>query len=313
MNSLPLLYFPTTTVILDDEQSFLEHLEAGLDGETGETQFFNNPKEALSFIQKKGIASLNHEDWIQLEETEEESEKCVLSIQIQNLHNKIRDLSRFNQVSTIVVDYHMGDMNGVDFCKQITNPYVQKILLTGVADEQVGIEALNNGWINQYVRKQDADMLEKVIAAIKRAQRKCFSKLTQGLHFAITQQTEDTALADHCFADHFLEQIDLETISEFYLTEAMGCFLLVGQDSKQQYWFTQTRAKAESNLQLIEHWIESEKNKNDLENFEKIICCPAPQNFVTPESANYEPYLFSAQKVEGQQVYYCAITPNLIG
>lgn len=313
MNTLPLLYFPTNTVILDDERSFLEHLEVGLDGDIGESQFFSNPEEALRFIEQNGISSLGQEDGIQFEEDDDKSEKCVLSIQIQNLHNRIRDQNRYNQVSTVVVDYQMGDMNGIEWCKQITNPFVQKILLTGAADEQIGIEALNHGWIDQYVRKQDANMLEKVITAIKRAQRKCFSKLTQGLHFAITQQTEDTALADNRFANYFFSQIDSKNVSEFYLTEAMGCFLLVGQDSKQHLWFTQTRSKAESNLQLVEHWIESEKIKNNLETFKQIICCPAPQNFVTPESANYEPYLFSAQRVEGQQTYYCAMTPNLIG
>lgn len=313
MNPLPLLYFPTKTVILDDEQSFLEHLEVWLDGDIGETQFFTNPTTALQFIQQHGISSLNGEDWICQKEDEQESEQCVLSIQIQNLHKKMRDPNRFNQVSTVVVDYQMGGTNGLEWCQKITNPFVQKILLTGVADEQIAIEALNRGWIHQYVRKQDPNMLEKVVSAIKRAKRKCFSQLTTGLHFAITQEQQDTSLADIHFAEHFLKQVDSNEIAEFYLIESIGSFLLVDQNSKQQCFFTQTQAKADSNLQLLDGWIEDEATRNSLENFEQIICCPAPQNFVTPESVNYQPYLFPANRLEGQQLYYWAITPNLIG
>jgi hypothetical protein len=37
--------------------------------------------------------------------------------------------------------------------------------------------------------------------------------LTTGLHFAITQEQQDTALTDSHFADHFLKQVDSRVTS----------------------------------------------------------------------------------------------------
>ncbi|MEI6807012.1 MAG: hypothetical protein WCK49_11025, partial [Myxococcaceae bacterium] len=221
----------------------------------------------------------------------------MVALWVQNLRHKMQDRHRSQVTTCVIVDYQMGYQNGLDWCQKIKNPLVQKILLTGVADEQVGIEALNNGWIHQYVRKQDPKMVEKLLAATQRAQLQSFSKLTEGLLFTITQCAEDSALLD----------------PKFINIEAMGSFLMVDKYGKQSCLFVQTQAKADSGLDLMKDWIKDSQVKIDLRNNKKIICCPAPHNFVTPRGANYKPYLFPAHKLEGEQVYYLAITPNLFG
>ena len=313
MNPMPLLFYPTSSAFLDDESSFLEHVDVGLEGMINNTHFLTSPKDALDFIEKYGIASLNHTDGVRREENSEGVEECILSIQTQNLHQRMRDSKTSQAVLTAVVDYHMGDINGLACCERIKNPFVQKILLTAVADEQMAIEALNHGWIDQYVRKQDPQMLSKLAAAIRRAQRQGFSKLTQGLHFAITQTPEDTAIGDPIFENYFSELIESHQIVEYYLIENMGSFLLVDAHGKRSCLFTQTQAKAESNLRLLEDCDMDKKTMSGLGSFRKIICCPSSKSFVTPSGADCERYLFPAQKLEGRQTYYLAMTPDLIG
>ncbi|MEI6806894.1 MAG: response regulator, partial [Myxococcaceae bacterium] len=163
MNSLPLLYFPANTVVLDDDAGFVDHVEVALEDEVAQINSFTDPQKALDFVQLTGMNGFNHESWMQPEE--EASEEYTVSIQVQNLRHKMQDHNRSQVTTCAIVDYQMGHQNGLDWCQKIKNPLVQKILLTGVADEQVGIEALNNGWIHQYVRKQDPKMVEKLLAA----------------------------------------------------------------------------------------------------------------------------------------------------
>ena len=47
MRQLPLLYYPTSIVILDDERSFLEHLDVVLDEEFNHVHLFEDPDIAL--------------------------------------------------------------------------------------------------------------------------------------------------------------------------------------------------------------------------------------------------------------------------
>ena len=52
-----------------------------------------------------------------------------------------RNASR--EVSVVVVDYFMPEMDGVTFCRRLNNPSIGKILLTGRAEDSVAIEAFN--------------------------------------------------------------------------------------------------------------------------------------------------------------------------
>jgi DNA-binding NtrC family response regulator len=66
---------------------------------------------------------------------------------LENLNSKPLDL--------IISDYLMPEMNGIDFLLQIKSrhPFSTRILLTGYADKENAIKAINEVGLYQYVEK----------------------------------------------------------------------------------------------------------------------------------------------------------------
>ena len=64
---------------------------------------------------------------------------------------KIRESS----VDLVISDYLMPDMNGIEFLLEIKKlqPYATRILLTGYADKENAIKAINEVGLYQYVEK----------------------------------------------------------------------------------------------------------------------------------------------------------------
>lgn len=77
---------------------------------------------------------------------------------LENLADKNLDL--------IISDYLMPDMNGIDFLLQVKkiHPFATRILLTGYADKENAIKAINEVGLYQYVEKPwDNDDLKLTI------------------------------------------------------------------------------------------------------------------------------------------------------
>ena len=70
-------------------------------------------------------------------------------------------------IQVVISDMNMPEMNGVEFLKHVKqiNPLVTRIMLTGLADINVAMNAVNEGNIFRFLTKPVApDILEKVIA-----------------------------------------------------------------------------------------------------------------------------------------------------
>lgn len=73
-----------------------------------------------------------------------------------------------------VVDYAMPGTTGLQVMNTLVDWPGARVLLTGQADEQVAVQAFNNGLIDQYVPKQAPDITRHLLAVIR--------KLTQAPH-----------------------------------------------------------------------------------------------------------------------------------
>ena len=71
------------------------------------------------------------------------SQKICLNIDTH--HQQIYNSERFAQISVVITDYAMPEMDGVDFLRQIKHSEIKRILLTGVADEKIAVKAFNWG------------------------------------------------------------------------------------------------------------------------------------------------------------------------
>lgn len=69
-------------------------------------------------------------------------------------------------IDLVIADYLMPEMNGLEFLKSMkeTHPYATRILLTGYADKENAIKAINEVGLFQYVEKPwDNDQMSMII------------------------------------------------------------------------------------------------------------------------------------------------------
>ena len=66
----------------------------------------------------------------------------------------LRELDRFN-IDLVISDYLMPDMDGITFLGKVKErfPQVPRILLTGYADKENAIKAINDVGLYQYIEK----------------------------------------------------------------------------------------------------------------------------------------------------------------
>jgi DNA-binding NtrC family response regulator len=70
------------------------------------------------------------------------------------------------QVDLVISDYLMPEMNGIDFLLQVkkAHPFSTRILLTGYADKENAIKAINEVGLYQYIEKPwDNEELKLII------------------------------------------------------------------------------------------------------------------------------------------------------
>ena len=73
-------------------------------------------------------------------------------------------LAETGNISLIVSDHQMPDMTGVEMFKQIKtiNPHIIRIMLTGKADLEDTVEAINEGEVFRFIRKPWDDIDLKI-------------------------------------------------------------------------------------------------------------------------------------------------------
>ena len=169
MNSLACCYFPIKVVFINDDDEILSSLHMFLDHSLGPYEFFGDPWKVFSMINDSSQTNLffSHDQG----SADEKSDFQGIML------NK----NRFDVISTVVVDFQMPAITGIEFCLQINNPYVRKILYTGIADEAQAIQAFNKGLIDGYITKQNPDQLRVLNDRIDESKNKYFQRLSESI------------------------------------------------------------------------------------------------------------------------------------
>ena len=164
---LPLYRHPTMTVLIDDDRSSLAVLQHQIDSSVAK-KTFNMARSALAWITNAfgaaariGAAVEVHVDGMAWNDT---------STELRQIYRYVGDPQRFTLPSVVVIDYSMPDMDGIAFCQAVAQYPCRKILFSSLANDKVGINAFNRGLINRFIRKQDADALDQLEAAIEELQ-----------------------------------------------------------------------------------------------------------------------------------------------
>ncbi|MBT4880248.1 MAG: hypothetical protein HON43_04675 [Alphaproteobacteria bacterium] len=321
MTVIPSCMFPTTVVFVDDDPGFLRHIAAELSSRVTSYKFCTNPIAALDFLNKEYKPDPFTNRCMDRPE-EERFEHHSMNVNIRLLHQEIYNPKRFDQISTVVIDHDMPGMNGLELCEKITDPNIQKILLTGVANESVVIDAFNKQIIQGFIRKQDNQVFDLVSQAISEAQRTYFNTLSKPILEILVNNPNipPTALNEPGFNDIFQKILEENKTVEYYLFESSGCFLFLDKHGNDSALFTYPEDLLNIHCEIAEsHLDEHPENKKEVLSFigdiqkrKKIFCYHKRDNIMWPKITEWKSYLHPATKFSGNSNYFYAYEPKLL-
>jgi len=302
---ISLCQHPTTVVFIDDNQDYLTNLCTRYN-ELIPYIAFSNSNEALHYLNE----TYQHSSFIsRYVENPEDGVVDQLSsnLNIRSLRNEALLPNRFAEIAVVVIDYTMPGMNGIKLRKLIKNPNIRVILLTGDADYDIAIKEFNNGTINKYFKKTMPNLLNELLQAIYELEKQYFISQSN----IILSNSNFQFLEDAKVAQIFYKLCQDNHIVEHYLLNDKGSFLLIDYYGKPRWLALMDEDE------LLDNYCNTAKNCpapaaiiKSLENKEKI-----PLFYMEKDTkmapTEWEPFLYTATRLESIKNYYYAYIPEL--
>ena len=247
--SLPIYHHPSLTVLIDDSDSFLKSLSFQLDPSLASKAFVDT-RAAIDWLARHGDGGGRREGLHASFDTYPTSlNECNVAFDIEDIHRISFKSSRFMTPSVLVVDYSMPQMNGVQLCEALRHLPCKKILLTGVADEKVAVDAFNRGLIDRYIKKSDDDALDRLETEIVVLQREFFAARSDPLRELISLH-QYSFVGDHTFAELVRTLVRKHGFVEHYVYSSPPGILMYDSDGHAQLMVVETEAGMQAHYEV---------------------------------------------------------------
>jgi CheY-like chemotaxis protein len=229
-------YHPTSILVLDDDPLFLESLDFQFSDELY-CQTFTRPDAALEHLHSQ---STQHPDFgryfkdcsdLDLNKDGPQGD-LLLRLQLSELRLLMDDETRAQRISVAVVDFDMPKMTGVEFCRAIRDLPVKTILLTGKAGLETAIAAFNEGVIDCFLQKQDANVSSALRREIKRLQEEYFEDISNPIKCALALQRTHFG-EDPSFMELFKDVCDSNAIIEHAICASPPGVMMRDEDGNE--------------------------------------------------------------------------------
>lgn len=235
-----LYYHPTSVLLLDDDAGFIANLMLNLDGT------FNYIKQtvpslAIQYINSNSTLSSNNQKYAQLNFSSDQADPATqateikINIQLKTIHEKIYDPNRFNMLSSIIIDYHMPHITGLEVCHAIRkDSAIRKIMLTGNTEFDSAIHAFNNNLIQKYIVKNNKKMIPTINEVLISESQLFFASQTESLYKSITTLTK-TCLDKAYYHQLFTQCYYSANAVEYYLLDIYGSSVFIDEQANVSY------------------------------------------------------------------------------
>lgn len=310
MNSVNCLNHSMMVVCLDDNVQFLEALGVSFEDCNIVSKNFHKPLEFLDHVNldtyRQGLIK-------RLLVVDQEEYKEPLHLNMVAFIEEVNNPQRYNQISVVVIDYEMPGMRGLEVCEKIQNPFIKKILLTGVADEKIAIDAFNQGLIYQYVRKQDPNFIQHLAQTIQRAQQDYFAEICETPLKILQSRYSSTALVESAFKTYFDKLITDHDIEEYYLVDDRGTFLMIDSKNEAHSLITLDDERVETYLASESGDTLTSSQRQSLKKRELIPCYYHPFEKPNLEPDDLKDWLHKPTVIEGKiKPFYCVFGKGFI-
>lgn len=183
---LPAVFFPTSVLALDDDALFLDSFATRLTQQQIHIETVTNPEEASQRIRSMNYQALQSFGLSTNDDEEEAS--TSLQVNFDQASSIMSQLQSADMISTVIVDYDMPSQNGIDFCRQLSDLPIKKVMLTGRADYKLAVDAFNEKIIDHFIVKDPKSIFNDVETVLKQTEQDFFTDISQNITALLGQQ-----------------------------------------------------------------------------------------------------------------------------
>ncbi|KAA1003582.1 response regulator [Paraburkholderia panacisoli] len=310
MHTIKPFYFPTTVTFVDDSATFLSNLCLQLEPQLA-FRLFSSPGEALEFVNSRPRPGPSDEPLFApfRDRTDEDVAHQVIALSVNTVRKQVHNAQRFLATSVVVVDYDMPGMNGLEFCRRMTDPAVRKIMLTGKADEHIAVQSFNEGIIHRFIRKQDASAVATLNRAVRDLQNAYFDNVCQSILDTLAD-SEYAFLRDEALAERVAELSSSLGIVEHYLSYCPSGLLMLDSAGSAYLLIVHTNETLRGLREIAVEQGAPAGFLNALDSRRSLPYFWQTDGHYPPECVAWESYMHPATQFSGHQDYVYAIVPN---
>ncbi|MEM7495914.1 MAG: hypothetical protein AAF471_07285 [Myxococcota bacterium] len=303
----PLLDHTATTVLVDDHPDFLRSLVM-LRLPDEPSRIFAYPEKALEWLRANAPPHPLTRKWQELD-LERQPRKWPEALAA--LRAYANDPKRFAVVSTLLSDYDMPRMNGMQLCQQAP-AHIVKIMQSGMVFSDGIEQAIKAGIIRQFVPKGSGEgKLEKALAE---AREVYFRQVGQPLAEALASQLarEQSALFTSGFAVWLWEHMERLAAAEMYLWDSVGSHVVVQKEGTAHALCVQNPQQAAKVVQDARSEHVPQTLRQELLDRKKMVCRVTAAGVEIPPPREWKRHAYPAVSVEGEHgTFLCCHVPKV--
>ncbi|NII09628.1 response regulator [Oleiagrimonas sp. C23AA] len=297
--------FPTTTVLVDDHEEYLGMVPLLLDASL-HVRGFNSARRALAVLGHGGSRPVPGGGWLYRWKDKPSENQELVALDVDSIHRVVYDPERFSEVSVVVVDHTMPEMDGLTFCRRLGNPHIGKILLTGRADDATAIEAFNSGLIDRFIRKSDPNAMQKLQMAIFDLQQRYFQRAAAFVSETLALGNFNF-LRDPAFADVIDTMQRRFAAIECYVHANPTGLLLLDEDGHGRFLLVQTEDDLRTHFEIASDQGAPQALLDALRDGEQLAWFETRDGYYHSTTHTPLSQLHPATAVRGEQWYYYAL------
>ncbi|HHF0530468.1 TPA: response regulator [Legionella anisa] len=262
-------HHPIKVIFLDDSRSFLDALDLEFGAQLNMLTL-TNPDTAIQTIDnhsqnitKSVFKMMNDVD------TDTTTDR-VIGFEVGNMLSIIYDKTRFDHVAILVVDYEMPNINGIEFCQKLKERKIFRIMLTAEADKDTAIKAFNNGLIDKFILKTNAELYSEITLAVQELTQRYFKELSGGIISEHASSIGDL-LDNKSYLQLFAEVVSKVQPVEYYLVDTSGSFVFLDKDANPTWLIVKHNNELDEQLELLQGYEVPEQIIESVAKKEKLL------------------------------------------
>jgi CheY-like chemotaxis protein len=235
-------YYPTKIIFLDDDENYLNSLPFYLNQNLN-PMFFSSSVDFMSHINNSCSTDISNN--LIKKNTGVENDGLESGyLNFPAIHEKLYNPDRFDEISVAVIDYAMKETDGLTVCSALDAFPIKKILLTGQATTDTGLNAFNKELIDKFIEKGSKTIKNELNQAIHKLQQQYFENTFNQFSKHLPSAT-NKILKNNDYIKLFNETLKEKSICEYYLLDKSGSFLLISDIGEVYFLIISTISELE--------------------------------------------------------------------